>query len=114
MLGPIAANEPSLPATLKETIKNLKVGQISDVFRIETEKTLGKPKVPYFWVIQLTRRDPAKVRPFAEVKEQAEQLSMLQRAGGIQVADKKIMEYRTQSKITIALPGYEDLLPVKK
>ena len=114
VLGPINANEPSIPAQMREALKVMKVGQTSDLIKINADGPPGKPKIPYYWVFQLSRRDPAKVRPFAEVKEQTEQLSLLEHAGGIQVADKKISEYRNLSKISITMAGYDELLPVKK
>ena len=114
VLGPINANEPSVPVLMRDTLKSMKVGQTSDLIKIDADGPPGKPKIPYYWVFQLTRRDPVKVRPFAEVKEQTEQLALLEHAGGIQVADKKISDYRNLSKITIEMPGYDELLPVKK
>ena len=40
--------------------------------------------------------------------------ALLEKAGGIQVADKKIIQFRQQSDIRIKLPGYDSLLASPK
>ena len=112
--GILAANDPNVPSQIREGIKILKVGQLSSPIKVEGNAAPGRPKSANWFVFQLTRLDPQKIQPLAEVKEQCERFTLLERAGGIQVADKKITEYRAQSKITIDLPGFEDLVPIKK
>ena len=67
-----------------------------------------------YWFIVMKHKEPGTTQPFAVVKVQAEQAALLERAGGIQVADKKIADFRQLSDIKINLPGYEFLLPKQK
>ena len=76
----------------------------------------GKPKTPLWWLVRLVAKEPGKVIPFSDVKEQVERLATLARAGGYQTGDKKIADFRKLSVIRITLPGYQDLTndPMKK
>lgn len=112
--GVLAANDPNIPPQIRDAIKAMKIGQISNPIRVEANAGTGRPKAVNWFVFQLTRIDPQKIQPLTDVKEQCERFALLERAGGIQVADKKITDYRAQSKITIDLPGFDDLLPPKK
>ena len=65
--------------------------------------TAGSLRAPTF--------GPASTPPFGVVQKQAEQSALLEKAGGMKVADKKIDDFRQLSEIKINLPGYEMLLP---
>lgn len=113
VLGTVASNDTGLPAPIRDAVKTLKLGEVSPPIRIDVETSPGK-KTAIWWFIRLTSKDPPSVRPFEEVKTQVERLALLEQAGGIQVADKKIADYRKQANITINLPGYQNLLPPPK
>ena len=70
--------------------------------------------MPVWWFLRMSHREPAATQPFAVVKTQAEQAALLEKAGGMQVADKKIYDFRQVSDIKINLPGYEVLIPKPK
>ena len=112
--GVLTGNDPNIPPQIREAIKAMKIGDLSSPIRVDVNAAPGRPKSVNWFVFQLTRYDPKKVQSLSEVKEQCERLALLERAGGIQVADKKITDYRAQSKISIDLPGFDDLLPPKK
>lgn len=113
-LGQVSSTDPNLPAPIKDAVKTLKDGQTSPPVRLDLEPAPGKPKITVWWIMRLVKREPATTRPFADVKTQAEQALMLERAGGIQVADKKIADFRALSDIKINLTGYEMLVPARK
>lgn len=114
-LPPIAAKDPALPAPIREAVKTLKIGEVSPPIKIEFEATANRPKVPVWWFVRLTSKEPEAVRAFADVKPQVERLALLERAGGFKVADAKIADYRKQSEIKIRLPGYQGFAsPPKK
>jgi hypothetical protein len=113
-MGTFSATDQSIPQPIKESAAALKEGQVSPPIKLEADQTGSKAKVPVWWFIKLIHREPASAQPFAVVKAQAEQAALLDRAGGIQVADKKIADFRQLSDIKINLPGYEMLLPKPK
>jgi parvulin-like peptidyl-prolyl isomerase len=113
-MGTFIATDPSIPAPIREAAAALKEGQVSAPIKLEADQTSSKVKVPVWWFIKMAHREPAAAQPFAVVKAQVEQAALLERAGGIQVADKKIADFRQLSEIKINLPGYEMLLPKPK
>jgi parvulin-like peptidyl-prolyl isomerase len=112
-MGLVAAADPSLPAPMKEAIKLLKVGEVTPPLKLEVRDMQGKPATIWF-ILRLTSKEPESVRSFAEVKEQVEQEALLEKAGGYQVADKKIQQFRQQSDIQVSLPGYQSLASTPK
>lgn len=113
-MGTFAATDQGLPAPIREALQTLKEGQTSPPVKVEADAGAGKPKVTLWWFLRMTHREPAQSLPFAVVKPQVEQALMLERAGGLQVADKKITDFRQLSDIKINLPGYDALLPKPK
>lgn len=113
-IGILPATDPGLPAPIKETVKKMKVGEIAGPIKIEAAQEKDKPKVTVWFFVRLLSREPEAVRAFAEIRKQCERLAMLERAGGIQVADKKIADYRKTADIKINVAGYDALLPPQK
>lgn len=113
-MGTFAITDQTIPAPIRDAAATLKEGQTSAPIRVEAEQGGGKPKIPVWWFLKMGHREPSTVQPFAVVKVQAEQAALLERAGGIQVADKKIADFRQVSDIKINLPGYDILLPKPK
>jgi parvulin-like peptidyl-prolyl isomerase len=103
------ANDPAIPAPIRDAVKKLQVGQVTPPIKLEVSQRQGGPSVPVYFFARLTSKEPAVSRSFAEVKLQVERAALLERAGGMQVAEKKIREFRQQSKIVVNLPGYENL-----
>ena len=113
-MGTFNANDQTIPAPIREAAAAMKDGQVSAPIKVEADPGGGKPKVPVWWFIMMKHREPASTQPFAVIKTQAEQAALLDRAGGIQVADKKIADFRQLSDIKFNLPGYDLLLPKPK
>jgi len=113
-MGTFNATDLTIPAPIREAAATLKDGQVSPPLKVEAEQGGGKPKVTLYWFIVMKHKEPGTTQPFAVVKTQVEQAALLDRAGGIQVADKKIADFRQVSDIKINLPGYEFLLPKPK
>jgi parvulin-like peptidyl-prolyl isomerase len=113
-MGTLSAMDPQIPAPIREAAAALKDGQISPPVKVEVDPGGGKPKVPIWWFLRMAHREPSTTQPFAAVKSQVEQAALLEKAGGIQVADKKISDFRQLSDIKIKLAGYEALLPKAK
>jgi parvulin-like peptidyl-prolyl isomerase len=109
-MNPLAANSPSLPEPIRKAVTPLKAGDISPTIKMEVETQRGKPKTPLWWIIRVVAKEPGKVIPFSEVKDQVERLAVLANAGGYTTGDKKIADFRKQSVIRITLPGYKSLL----
>ena len=113
-MGTFTTTDQTMPVPIREAAVILKEGQTSPPVKIEVDPGGGKPKVGVWWFLRMAHREPSTVQPFAAVKAQAEQAALLERAGGIQVADKKISDFRQLSDIKINLPGYDSLLPKPK
>ena len=113
-MGTFVAGDPQIPAAIREAAVALKEGQLSPSVKVEVDPGGGKPKVPVWWFLRMAHREPAAAQPYAAIKVQVEQAALLEKAGGIQVADKKITDFRQLSDIRINLPGYEMLLPKPK
>jgi len=113
-LGTVAANSETLPAPLREAIKKLKVGETTPPIKLDMTGPQGKPAGAVWFIVRLVSKTPESVRPFAEIKDQIERLALLEKAGGYQVADKKILQFRLQSDVKINLPGYENLQSTPK
>jgi parvulin-like peptidyl-prolyl isomerase len=114
VMGTFNATDQTIPAPVREAAAALKDGQVSGPVKIEAEAGPGKPKATIWWFLRMAHRQPPTVTPFAVVQKQAEQAAMLEKAGGIQTADKKIADFRRLSEIKINLPGYDMLLPKPK
>lgn len=113
-LGTIAANSETLPAPLREAVNKLKVGQTTPPVKLDVTGPQGKPTGSVWFVVRLVSKTPESVRPFAEIKDQVERLALLEKAGGYQIADKKILQFRLQSDVKINLPGYENMQSAPK
>ncbi len=113
-MGVFNANDQAIPAPIRDAAAALKEGQVSAPVKVDVDPGGGKPKVPIWWFLRMAHREPAATQPFAAVKIQAEQSALLEHAGGMQVADKKIADFRQLSDIKINLPGYDSLLPKQK
>jgi hypothetical protein len=113
-LGTFAANDPNLPGAFRDAIKQLKVGDVTPVLKLDLDAGQGKPKQPSWWFLQLTRKEEGGPRPFADVKSQVERLALLDKAGGLPSLDKKILDLRREAQIKINLPGYDALLAAMK
>lgn len=109
-LGTVAANNLALPEEIRKAITPLKVGDVTPPVKIDYSAGAGKPNTPNWWIVKLTAKEPAKTLPFGEVKEQAERTAILEKAGGLKEADRKLTEFRAQSVIRINLPGYKNLM----
>ena len=111
VMGVFSANDQSMPPAIHEAAAAMKEGQISPAIKVESDAGPGKPKVVNWWFLHMVRRLQASTPPFGVVQKQAEQSALLEKAGGMKVADKKIDDFRQLSEIKINLPGYEMLLP---
>ncbi|MCS6776339.1 MAG: peptidyl-prolyl cis-trans isomerase [Chloroherpetonaceae bacterium] len=105
----IAANNPVLPEEIRKAITAMKVGDVSAPIKIEYPLGANQTKVANWWIVRLVGKEPAKPIPFSEVKEQAERAAILEKAGGMKEADRKITTFRAQSVIKIMIPGYKSL-----
>lgn len=108
-MGAIASNNPVLPEVIRNAVKALKEGETTPPIKIEYDMGAGKPKTANWWFVKLIKKEPGRVIPFSEVKDQVERLAALEQAGGFQAADKKILDFRKQSVIRINIPGYKEL-----
>lgn len=114
MLGVVSAADNNVPAPIREAVKKLKVGEITPAIKFDLASGPEKTPGTVWLFVRLVSKEPEKVRPFEDVKSQAERLALLEKAGGYQVADKKIATFREQSKIQISLPAYQSLAPKPK
>jgi foldase protein PrsA len=108
-IGILTPESPNLPDALKQAIRKIKPGQVTDVVKIEMTLNPGQPPVPVWYYVKLEADDPAKARPFEDVREDAQARALLEKAGGLQVADKKLVAFRGASVIKVTAPGYESL-----
>jgi peptidyl-prolyl cis-trans isomerase C len=107
--GVVTADDTRIPSPLRDAVHLLKPGEISPVVKLEMDLGPGKPRLVTWWRLLLRSREPAVVRPFDDIKSGLERLAMIEKAGGYQIADKKIADLRGQSEIKISIPGYENL-----
>ena len=112
--GTIAITDPKLPPALRDAIRPLKVGEVTPDVPIEAITAPPQSKITYHWFVRLNSRTPAVVRPFAQVKAEAERSLRLERAGGYTKFDKRLADFRQQSTIVVALPAYQNLTNVPK
>jgi parvulin-like peptidyl-prolyl isomerase len=113
-MGMLNVNSPELPAAIRDAVRPLQVGQVTPPIKLTFNQGSGKPPVTLYWFIRLTSREPGTARPFDEVKTQVQRQALLERAGGYEVGDKKIMTFRQQSDIKIYLPAYQGLANTPK
>ncbi len=112
-IGIIFSTDTRVPAVLRDAVRPLKLGQITQPIKIEQDAGPGKPKVASWWRLLLKSKEPASVRPLNEIKTGIERLALIEKAGGYQVGDKKVADFRLTSVIKINLPGYESLASKK-
>jgi parvulin-like peptidyl-prolyl isomerase len=106
-MGIIFATDMGLPDSIRAAIKRANVGEVTPPIEIEFDDA-GK-KIKVWWLLKLEQRDAEVVHPLTEVKLQVQRLSLLEKAGGMKVADDKIEEFRKKADLKISLPGYEAL-----
>ncbi|HLK56234.1 MAG TPA: peptidyl-prolyl cis-trans isomerase [Chthonomonadaceae bacterium] len=107
-LGTFYAANNGLPEAIQTMVRKLNVGDVTSPIEVEFEQ--GGKKIKVWWIVKLDQRDPEIVRPYTEVKQEARQLAMIEKAGGFKAADDKIAEFRKQADIKINLAGYDALL----
>jgi len=101
-LGVVTANDSRIPSALRDAIKTLKPGQVSDAIQAPA----GPGGKPVLFFVKLVARTDAVTRPLEQVQEQARRGALIEKAGGLAVVDRKVEEFRKTSKIEIKLPGY--------
>jgi parvulin-like peptidyl-prolyl isomerase len=104
-----SANDPTIPAELRAALKALKVGQVTEPVKVNVLSPDRKSKTTSWMLFRLVAREPGHTIPFSEAKTQAERMALLEQAGGLQTADKKIAKFRETAVIKINLPGYQTL-----
>ncbi len=109
-LGLINAKNNGLPPAIETTVQTMKIGEVSTPIKLEVDAGPGKPKANLWFFVKLISKEAEIVHPYSEVKTQVERVALLERAGGYQVADKKIADFRKQSVIKINIPGYQNLI----
>lgn len=107
--GTILANDVNLPANFRTALQKLQPGQTTSALKVDAQIAGTPATVATWWFIRMVKKEPGTVRPFADVKSQVEQSALLQKAGGLQVAEKKIAESRKTAVIKVFLPGYEQV-----
>jgi foldase protein PrsA len=108
-IGTIPVNDPGLPEAVRQAVKPLKVGEITAP--IQTMMPVaGGPARPAWFLVRKVGRIEANMRPFESVREDAQRLALLEKAGGLAAAQKKLDDYRKTAKIEIMLPAYKDVL----
>jgi parvulin-like peptidyl-prolyl isomerase len=114
LLGTFTPEDKTLPDALKEAIKKLKVGEVSPPVKFDVKDAQGNVRGSLWFVVRLVSKEPGTTRPFADVKEQVERMALLEKAGGYQVADKKIQQFWKESDIKVNMPGYQNLANAPK
>lgn len=113
-IGTLSANDPKIPAPMKEAIEKLKPGETSEPIKVESAATANGSKQTLYWIVRLLAREPAVTRSFQEVKGFAEHAALLDKAGGLKVAESKLSAFRKQANITVGLPGYDVFINTPK
>ncbi len=108
-IGTMAANEPRLAAAIRDALRPLKVGEVSPAVKIEQDLGPGKAKLVTWWRLLMRTKEPEMVHTFDELKRGLERLALIEKAGGLQTADKKIAAFRSQSEVKVSMSGYENL-----
>jgi parvulin-like peptidyl-prolyl isomerase len=103
VLGTVGANDPTLPAFIKEAVKTLKVGDVTPP--IQAAGAGGTP----FFIVRLLGRQVNEAQAFDKIKNQVERAALLEKAGGSEALDRKLADFKKTSTVVISLPGYEDL-----
>ena len=106
-MGIVFATDPGLPDSIRAAVRKLKVGEVSPPVEIEFED--GGKKTKVWWLLKLDQLDAEVVKPLAYVKQEVQQLAMLEKAGGFKATDDKVAAFRKQSDIKVNLPGYDAL-----
>ena len=107
--GIVYATDTRVPAVLRDAVKLSKPGEITPALKLEQDAGPGKPKLVTWWRLLVRTKEPESVRPFSDLKSGLERLAIIEKAGGYQVADKKVADLRGQSDIRVTLPGYDNL-----
>lgn len=110
----INAKNNGLPSVIQTAAQTLKLGEVSAPIKLDVDPGPGKPKSSIWFFVKLTSKEAEVVHSFSEVKTQVERTALLERAGGYQAADKKIIDFRKQSVIKINIPGYQNLIADSK
>ena len=113
-IGLIDATDKSLPEEIRRAVRDLRVGQFTDPIAVKFDAGGANGVTQVYWIVKLTEKQEANQRQLAEVRHQLERLASLKKAGGLEVADKKILDFRKASIVKINLPGYDALLSAKQ
>jgi len=108
-LGVIASTEPRIPEAVRNVAKTIKLNEPSAPIKTEIPVSAGKPAQTIWWFVRVKSREPGTTRPFGDVKDFVEKQAILEKAGGLQTAEKKIAEFRKTAAIKILLPLYKGL-----
>ena len=108
-IGVFDANDKSLPQEIKSKVAGLKIGEFTEPIGVMFDPGNGAAKILVYWIVKLTVKQDAVTHALAEIRPQLERLAALKKCGGLEVADKKIAEFRKTSDVQINLPGYDGL-----
>ena len=108
IMDPISAKSNSLPPAMQAAVKGLKIGEVAGPIKLDFAGPKGS-KVSQWFFIRLVSQEKESAKPFAEIQSQVEHQAMLARAGGYEVADKKISDFRKISKVKVTLLRYKSL-----
>ncbi len=112
-IGVFDATDKNLPQEIKSKVAALKLGEFTDPIGVMFDPGNGGAKVLVYWIVKLTVKQDAVTRTLADVRGQVERLAALKKAGGLEVADKKIAEFRKSSTVQVNVPGYDALTSKK-
>ncbi len=110
----INAKNNGLPPAIQSVVQTIKLGEVSAPIKLDMDVGPGKPKSSIWFFVKLISKEAEVVHPFSEVKAQVERTALLERAGGYQVAEKKIADFRKQAVIKISIPGYQNFISESK
>lgn len=111
-IGVVNAGDPQLPKQIRDQVKDLKTGQVSPPIESDFQAPDGN-HIKVYWIIKMELKQPESIRPLEDVRPQVERLAILKKVGGLEAAEKKILDFRNNSDIKIILPGYTGLLNKK-
>jgi PPIC-type PPIASE domain/SurA N-terminal domain len=112
-IGVFDANDKNLPQEIRSKVALLKLGENTEPIGVMFDPGNGGAKVLVYWIVKLTVKQDAVTHSLAEIRPQIERLAALKKYGGLEVADKKIAEFRKTSDVVINLPGYDALTSKK-
>ena len=108
-LGTLLSNDGRIPEAVKAVARTIKIGEVSAPIKTTMQAQPGKPIQSAWWIIRIKSREAGATRPFGEIKDSVEKQAVLEKAGGLQAAEKKIADFRKTSAIKVTLPLYQSL-----